>query len=175
MHGTRGATPRRAVAFLRAFAQAAVVLCALVTTLLVTAGSSGYALVHQCVPLTGGAAWAGSQLAVVRATPDCPEGVALGGTTAAAVHVVIVLALPALVAHLVALLLVWGGADRLARGLDRLRVIVGARLHDVLALLAPRAVDAPAPRDVPVGVVRSRPLARLAGVVVRRGPPALAA
>lgn len=122
--------------------------------------------VLQCVP-GGGLGRLGVGLALLRADERCPQGeLALGGDQRQVMGVVVVVALPALVAHLAGAL---AGAGALAR-LQRLLRAVLAML--VPALRAPVVVAPTEPAARTVEVPADRPVSRVVvGVPQRRGPP----
>lgn len=131
----------------------------------------GALLVHQCVPGDGAAGWLGLRLALLRADVACPTGsLAVGGDGHQVMGVVVLVAVPALVAHLAGLGL---GLGLLAR--------LGALVRSAAAVLA--AVLLALPRGLRVGVPRPRaPLASARPLIVgrlalavpwRRGPPQL--
>jgi len=122
--------------------------------------------VLQCVP-GGGLARVGVGLALLRADERCPEGeLALGGDQRQVMGVVVVVALPALAAHVAGAL---AGAGVLARLQRVLRVVLSML---VPALRAPEAVAPVEPTTRAVEVPADRPVARVVvGVPQRRGPP----
>jgi len=130
-------------------------------------------VLHHCVAGAGPVGWLGLRLALLRGSADCPDGaLAVGGTGAHSALVVVSVALPTLVAHVLA---VAGGVSLsalLSRAASGVRVVlraVGFRLPG-----APRA-----PWIAAVLVAG----AALAGVPARivtgrhgdRGPPVLLA
>ncbi len=72
----------------------ALLLLTLLAALVTHLADRGYAVVHQCVTVPGAWGVAGIHLALVRSTPECPSGTALGADPAAMVTVVGALALP---------------------------------------------------------------------------------
>lgn len=148
-------------------------LVAAVLTLVVAAaaglgalGRHGALLVQQCVS-DGTAGAIGLRLALVRGDSSCPGGLALGGDGRQVIGVVVLVAVPVLLAHVVGAL---AGAGLLARA----RAGVGRALG-----VLTRWFVLPEPGDVPVAsrvhpavpssfVVRE---ALRAGEVLRRGPP----
>lgn len=133
-------------------------------------GRHGALLVHQCVA-DGTAGAIGLRLALLRQDAACPSGLAVGPDGRQAIGVVVLVAVPVLVAHVVGLL---AGAGLLARAragvLRALAVLAGRRplpgpVTD-LHLPGRPVVEAPAPapwRDLVRG-----------GAVLRRGPPVAA-
>ena len=130
-------------------------------------------VVHTCVPGTSSLGWLGLRLALLRSSVDCPNGsLALGGSVAQSALVVISIAIPTLLAHLLALA---GGVSLsavLARAASAARRVLGAALWVLPA--APRA------RCTPAALVAHRDLAvarawELTGRHGNRGPPALSA
>lgn len=131
----------------------------------------GALTVQQCVPGDGAAGWLGLRLALLRADVVCPTGtLAVGGDSRQVMGVVVLVALPALLAHVAGVVL---GLGLLAR----VRTLVRAAAA-VLAAVLPRL-----PRGR-VQVVRRAPAllvstwSRVAGrlgleVPWRRGPPEL--
>lgn len=160
----------------------ALLLLTLVAAVVTHLADRGYAVVHQCVTVPGAWGVAGIHLALVRATPECPSGTALGADPAAMVTVVGALALPVVVAHAVAAGVAWGVSAWARRAHERSRAVVGGAaralrtvvrgvLRPVGALVAgARTVARPVPDAVPAA------LHHLADAVVRtrRGPPRLA-
>jgi len=160
----------------------ALLLLTLVAAVVTHLADRGYAVVHQCVTVPGAWGVAGIHLALVRATPECPSGTALGADPAAMVTVVGALALPVVVAHAVAAGVAWGVSAWARRAHERsravvagaaraLRTVVRGVLRPVGALVAgARTVARPVPDAVPAA------LHHLADAVVRtrRGPPRLA-
>lgn len=130
--------------------------------------AQGALAVHSCVPGTGAGAL-GLRLALLRADAACPSGtLAVGGDQRQVIGVVVVVALPALAAHLVGAMLGLG---------------IAARLHGVLSAAVAalgRRLRAPEPRGVPVRphlpvdatVLRPRHACAVA-MPLRRGPPDL--
>lgn len=105
----------------------------------------GALLVHQCVGVGGGAAgWLGLRLALLRPDATCPSGtLAVGPDGRQALAVVVMVAVPALLAHL--------GAAAIGLGLARrARLVVGIALR----LLRPRLRRRPAPVAVVLREVR---------------------
>lgn len=140
-----------------------------VLAVLVALVRHGSVLVHQCVTGDGAAGWLGLRLALLRLDPACPDGgLAVGGDGHQVMGVVVMVALPALLAHVAAA----------GIGLSLLARLRGA-VHAAVALLS--AVVRALP--VPVRVVVRRVRLALADVeppvlidVVgsawsRRGPP----
>ncbi len=160
----------------------ALLLLTLVAAVVTHLADRGYAVVHQCVTVPGAWGVAGIHLALVRSTPECPSGTALGADPAAMVTVVGALALPVVVAHAVAAGVAWGVSAWARRAHERSRAVVGGAaralrtvvrgvLRPVGALVAgARTVARPVPDAVPAA------LHHLADAVVRtrRGPPRLA-
>ena len=164
------AVPRRlrvGAALLGALAAAGGLLLALAGGL----AHHGTLLVHQCVPADPAVGRLGVGLALLRADGDCPTGaLALGGDGRHVMGVVVLVALPVLLTHLLALAT---GLGLLAR----LRVLVAA----MLAVLGWVPRQAPASPSLLVLRVRGAVVGarrRAAGRLVlaapwRRGPPAL--
>jgi len=150
---------------------AAVAVGALVLALAGGLAHHGALLVHQCIPADPAVGRLGVGLALLRTDGDCPTGtLALGGDGRHVMGVVVLVALPVLLTHLLALAT---GLGLLAR----LRVLVRATLT-VLGWAA-RPVPATHALLVPGArryVVAARRRASGRPVLVapwRRGPPAL--
>jgi len=130
----------------------------------------GALMVHQCVGVGDGAAgWLGLRFALLRQDAACPSGsLAVGPDGRQALAVVVVVALPVLVAHLVAATVGVGLAERV-------RQIVGAALRLLVRPLRGRPGRPPfLPR--PLRLTAARPAVRAPGPVdvlvpLRRGPP----
>jgi hypothetical protein len=132
-------------------------------------GRLGGLVVHQCVA-DGGFGWLGLRLALLRADAICPNGsLAVGGDQRQVLAVVIGVAGPVLLGHLVAACVGVGGLAhlrRLARGV--LAVLTGVRTS------LPDDVLLPAGASVALGARYLRPTTRNAPLVPWwRGPPAL--
>ncbi|MCL3861502.1 hypothetical protein [Actinotalea sp. K2] len=137
-------------------------------TLLVQQGA---VLVHQCVVGDGLAGRLGLSLALLRAGGECPAGtLAIGGEGTRVMGVVVVVALPVLLAHLV--------AAGLGVGLgSRLRAVAAAAVS-VLGSIAPRLpVRVEVHLRAAHPVLWARSTRRGASSVLvspwRRGPPVL--
>jgi len=128
-------------------------------------------LVHTCVPGAGSLGWLGLRLALLRSSVECPNGsLALGGTGAQGALVVISIAVPTLLAHLLALA---GGVSLsavLARAASEARRVLGAVLWVLPG--APRARRGPAALVAHRDLAEAR-AAELTGRHGSRGPPAL--
>lgn len=125
---------------------------------------------HSCMPGAGPLSWLGVRLALLSSSTDCPEGAfAVGGTSASGALVVVSVAVPTLLVHLVA---VAGGVSLsalLARAAAGISLVLGAVLRAL-----PRA---PRVRWVRAAVVVGRSPVRPPGRVLTlghpdRGPPA---
>ncbi|MCB7136905.1 hypothetical protein [Cellulosimicrobium marinum] len=163
------------------FGTPVVLLVLLAATAVTQLADRGFAVVHQCVTVPGPWRLAGVHLALVHEAPDCPSGTALGGEHAAVVTVLGVLALPVLLAHVAAGLVVWGAAASVRRTQERVRALATGTTAVLRAALA-RVLGTPLPRTAPGTVRPAVPdavpaaLHHLADAVVRtrRGPPRLA-
>lgn len=163
------AAPRRlpGAALLAAVVAAGAVVAALAGGL----ARHGALLVHQCVPADPAVGRLGVSLALLRPEADCPTGtLAVGGDGTHVMGVVVLVALPVLLTHLLAL---GTGLGLVAR----LRVLVRATAA-VLGWVASPVPAAPAlvVRRVRAAVVAARrlPSGRPAlAVPLRRGPPVL--
>ncbi|WP_372594634.1 hypothetical protein [Actinotalea sp.] len=130
---------------------------------------SGSLLVHQCVS-DGTAGWLGLRLALLRPDANCPTGtLAVGPDGGQALAIVVLVAVPVLVAHLVAMAaglglarharLLVGAVLRLLGGPFRTRPAPATTLVRPVRLLAlVRTVRAPGPVDVRVPLRRGPPL-----------------
>lgn len=145
----------------------AAALVAVVTVL----ASAGALLVHPCLPGDGLVGAVGLRLAVVGPDAECPVGtLAIGADGAQAARLVVLVALPVLVAHLTAALAglsVLVAARSLWRGV-RSAVLSLARRLPVAARVVRRAVRTLPPARAGEPVVRPA-----VADVRRRGPPAL--
>lgn len=130
------------------------------------ATSRGSLVLHQCVAGDPSLLQAGLRLALLRPDADCATGIALGAPAGAATPIVVTVAVPALLAQLVALAV---GLGLAARARDLLRRLAAA--------VTGRTLPAePAPIEVPVDVtvaaaVPAAPRSREPRTVRYRGPP----
>jgi len=141
----------------------------LVAAALLVLGQRGALLVHQCVS-DGGAGWLGLRLALLRREAGCPDGtLAVGPDTRQAIAVVVMVAVPVLLAHLLAAAAGLGVARHVGQvvriALRLLRRPFRARPLPVALVVrllrrpaASRAVRAPGPVDVAVPLRRGPPL-----------------
>lgn len=146
-------------------------LTAAVGVLVAVLARNGSILVQQCVPAEGTAGWLGLRLALLRVDAVCPTGeLAVGGEGRQVLSVVIMVAVPLLLGHLVGLALSLGLLARLGGLLRALGAIVA---------VVPGLLDH-APSTYPV--LRLAGAARTTVVLVarpgseslsRRGPPTL--
>lgn len=129
---------------------------------------SGTVQVTRCVAVPDGVAQLGIHLALLRSTADCPTtGLALGGEPQQVLGVALVLTLPMVLLHLLAVGGGWGAVRAVRGSLARLAGLVPWRL-------VPQDVAAPAtaPR-LPVDALVARSHAGShVQVPLRRGPPA---
>ncbi|GIG22552.1 hypothetical protein Cch01nite_32760 [Cellulomonas chitinilytica] len=145
----------------------AVALCPAVGLAL---AAQGRVLLHQCLPAGGLGPW-GVGLAVLRDASECPDGSYALGSVASGAVVLLSVAVPVLVAHLLAALC---GVGLSAAVLGALRAV-----PRFLRTLVRRTVDEPAAVVVRgarmrVAAVPVRPHARLLVVHLPvRGPPAV--
>lgn len=128
---------------------------------------------HACLPGEGPVGWLGLRLALLRASVDCPEGtLALGGSTSRSALVVVSVAVPTLLAHVLAAACGLSLSALLARAASGVRGVLGAAWRVLPA--EPRATWWRA-----VGLVPARTVVvlRRAGDAAHpdRGPPAPAA
>ncbi|WP_407344618.1 hypothetical protein [Pengzhenrongella phosphoraccumulans] len=128
---------------------------------------------HACLPGEGPVGWLGLRLALLRDSVDCPEGtLALGGSASRSALVVVSVALPTLLVHLVAAVCGASLSALLARAASGIRVVLRAAWR-----VLPGVPRAPGVRSrrvigrVLVGVLRR------AGDTAHpdRGPPVLLA
>ena len=165
-------TVTRALRVVTSAALALVVLAQVCVHVGLALSERGLALASGCLSDRLGLGWWGTHLAMVRVSPDCPDGTfALGADPAVAAGVVVSVALPALLAHLLALL---AGVGTMSAA--RSAFVAVQRLLGRAALRAlPRPVRLPdaelRPRVARPGPDRVPPAPRLALVPVRRGPP----
>jgi hypothetical protein len=159
--GARGAT--RVIA--RWLAPVAVVALALAGAAVQLADRASISVL-QCVPGTGLARF-GVTLALLRQDDACPHGsLALGGDQRQVLGVVIMVALPVLVAHLMGAVVGIGVLARLHR------VLRAAFALLVPVLRVPATVPTPEPFVLAVDVPVDPPTSRVVvGVPQRRGPP----
>ncbi len=145
----------------------APVALVVVTTvaLLAQLGERASVSVQQCVT-GGGFARLGVGIALLHTDSTCPDGVAMGPANQQVIGIVVMIALPVLLAHLVGLAAGVGIAARLHR-----------MVRAVLAMILPSLrVAAPLPSTPqparPVEAVLRRPTtAAVVGGPLRRGPP----
>ncbi|WP_188484633.1 hypothetical protein [Cellulomonas carbonis] len=170
-HGRRRVVP--GVSGARGARRLAVTLALALGGALVALLADAEVLVHRCVAGDGMAGWLGLRLALLRTDVECPSGtLAVGGDGRQVAGVLVVVALPVLLAHL-------GVA---ATGLAVLAALRGA-VRDLTDAL--RAVVRRVPGAASVVLVRARLAVAStvaapsavggSGGVLRRGPPALAA
>lgn len=144
----------------------APVVTAVVATvaLLAQLGDRAAVTVQQCVS-GGGFAHLGVGLALLHSDPTCPDGAALGPDRGQVVGIVVMIALPVLVAHLVGLA---AGVGLTAR-LHRLMRAVLAMIVPSLRAAGPLP-SAPVARPVEAAVP-ALTTAEVVGGPLRRGPP----
>lgn len=95
-------------------------------------------MLHACLPGHGPLGWLGLRLALARSSVDCPEGtLALGGTGARSALVVVWIAAPTLLVHLLAAACGVSLSALLARAASGIGVLLGAVLRVLPG--APRA------------------------------------
>lgn len=137
----------------------------------------GLLLVTGCLDIDAGLGWWGTHLAMVRVSPDCPEGTfAPGGDPAAMAAVVISVALPALVAHALGLLVGVGALGAVRAWMRSVRHLALRGLLRTVPVGAAPVVVGPRRATAPDAAAWRPHELRLALVPVRRGPPlALAA
>lgn len=129
----------------------------------------GAVLVHRCVAPGGALEWLGLRLALVRAG-ECPDGqVAVGGDGQQVLTLVVGVAVPVLLAHVLATLGGLGVATAVRSVLRRAARVLRLRLPK------PVALRLPVRRSVVVGAVARAVPWRYDDVVRRRGPPLAAA
>jgi hypothetical protein len=130
-------------------------------------------LVHRCLPADGVTGALGLRLALLRPEADCPSGtLAVGGETGQVMGLLVLVAVPVVVAHALSLLAaacVVAGAGLLVRAVTRLAGTVVPTLPGV-----PRSV-VDRPRTLAAAVVRAAVRPVLDAAVPRRGPPVPAA
>lgn len=130
----------------------------------------GGLVVHQCVP-DAGFGWLGMRLALLRVDTVCPNGsLAVGGDQRQVLEVVIAVAVPALVGHLVVGCLGIGVVARLRRLVGvAMEVLAGVRatLPDDVVVRVPSGVRVAIASLYRPPVVHDAPL-----VPWWRGPPA---
>jgi len=130
--------------------------------------AQGRVLLHQCLPAGGIGPW-GVGLAVLRDASECPEGSYALGSAAGGAVVLLSVAVPLLVGHLVAAALGVGLSAAVLRALRAvprfLRTLVRGAVDEPAALVVRRAPSRVAGRT-------ARPHARLLVVHLPvRGPP----
>ena len=130
-------------------------------------------VLHGCVPGEGRLGWLGLRMALLRTSVDCPEGaLAWGGSGADSAIVVVSVAVPTLLVHVLAVASGMSMSALLARAASGLRVVLGAVLRALPA--APRAPWVQA--TLVVGRDQVQVSTReLTGRHLDRGPPAPAA
>lgn len=140
-----------------------------------TLSANGFAVQHACVPAAGPLGLLGSDFALVRQVPGCPAArIATDGV----VTVILVLALPVLMAQIAALALAVMASAALRSVARRVIGAVAIVLGAVFALVTARHVVVPPPavrRGVhrwSIGVQRSQYIDGPRGI---RGPPVAAA
>lgn len=155
---TAGRLPVRALAAWLALAAGVVALAA-----------HAPVLVHRCLPADGLTGGLGVRLALLRADADCPSGtLALGGEPERVMSLLVVVAVPVVLAHALSLLAaacVVAGARLLVRAVGRVAGVVLPVLPRAPrgAVERPRTVVAVAVGDVVRAVLDAG--------VPRRGPP----
>ncbi|HWS57123.1 MAG TPA: hypothetical protein VN257_01165 [Actinotalea sp.] len=163
------AAPRR-VSARAALLGAALTAVALTVSLADGLTRHGALLVHQCVSAEGTAGWLGLRLALLRPEADCPTGtLAVGGDGRHVMGVVVLVALPVLLAHLTGLAISIGAVARLHSLVRSALAVLGwvGRRRPVARALVVRRVRASA-----VVVDRPAPGASILPAPWRRGPPA---
>ncbi|EYR62114.1 hypothetical protein N866_11655 [Actinotalea ferrariae CF5-4] len=134
-------------------------------------GAHAPVLVHRCLPADGLTGGLGIRLALLRPDADCPSGtLAVGGEPGQVMGLLVLVAVPVVVAHLLSLL----AAAAVVAGAGVLVRAVGAVLGAVLPTLPgrPRAV-VDRPHAVVATVVREVVRPVLDAAALRRGPPVL--
>ena len=133
---------------------------------------TGSLLVQQCLPVDGTAGWLGVRLSVLRVDAACPTGeLAVGGDARQVLGILVVVAVPVLVAHLATVVLGVGVLTRV-RALARCALVVLASvLPHLPSALRPAG---PSPRPA-LRTARSDRLPAPTSLDApwRRGPPAL--
>lgn len=141
---------------------AAAVLPALAAVL------GGVLQVTRCVAVPDGVATVGLHLALLRAAPECPTtGVALGGESEHVVAIAVMLTVPLLLVHAVAVTGGWGALAALRRSLARLTQLTPWR-----RVPAPAAVVEPARPCAVVTSFDAPTTASSRRAPLLRGPPA---
>lgn len=145
----------------------APVALAVVTTvaLLAQLGERASVTMQSCVD-GGGFSRVGVGFALLHAEPTCPDGVAMGPSHQQVIGIVVMIALPVLLAHLVGLAAGVGIAARL-NGV--LRAVL-AMIVPSLRVAAPVA-STPQPARPVEAVLRRPASAVVVGGPLRRGPP----
>lgn len=128
---------------------------------------SGTVQVTRCVAVPDGVAQLGIHLALLRSAADCPTtGLALGGEPQQVLGVALVLTVPMVLLHLLAVAGGWGALRAVRESLARLARLTPWRM-------VPQ--DVTAPTGLPRLPVRARLTRHYAGthvhVPLRRGPP----
>lgn len=129
----------------------------------------GRLVLHACVPGAGAPGWLGLRLALLRASVDCPDGfLAVGGTGASGALVVVSVAVPALLVHLLAVACGLSLSALLARTASGIAVVLGGVLR-----VLPGATHAPwtRPADVAYWALAWTPTRVPVGRHPDRGPP----
>lgn len=130
----------------------------------------GTVLVHQCVAAEGAAGTLGLRLALLRQDATCPSGsLAVGGDSRQVIGVLVMVALPVLVAHLVAAAAALGLLARVRSGV---RTAVRALAGLVRRPEPVRPVPARSSRPVLARLVVVPADGPTLGSPLRRGPPA---
>lgn len=130
----------------------------------------GTVLVHQCVAAEGTVGALGLRLALLRQDAACPSGsLAVGGDSRQVIGVLVLVALPVLVAHLVAAAAALGLLARVRSGV---RTAVRALTGLVLRPEPVRPVPARPSRPVLARLVVVPADGPTLGSPLRRGPPA---
>lgn len=132
--------------------------------------AAGTVLVHRCVSGDGVTGWLGLRLAVLHSEVDCPSGVAVGADGRQVAVLVVMVTVPALLAHLLG---AGVGLGLMAQVRRVLSGVLGA-LSAVLPRPARTPRPLPASRTPHVGRPWRPTAEGLRLAPRRRGPPALA-
>lgn len=136
------------------------------------AGPAQFAL-HSCLPGEGPVGWLGLRLALMRSSPDCPEGtLAVGGSAANSALVVFSVAMPTLLVHLLAAVCGVSLSALLARAASGIRRVLRSAWR-----VLPEVPRAPWVAAVGIAGRELDAVRRRIGDVAHpdRGPPALCA
>ncbi|MDO8106640.1 hypothetical protein Q6348_05445 [Isoptericola sp. b441] len=134
-----------------------------------TASRFGAILVHQCVAGDGMAGALGLRLALLRPDAACPSGaLAVGGDSRQVMGVLVVVALPLLLVHLLGLTMAAGLLARIGLAVRTVvRVLAGlVRRPEPARPALPRCA-----RPVPAGLLRGAVEGAPVGSPLLRGPP----